>query len=393
MKRVFSSGLMLALLASCGRQAPPPPPPPQVAVARPLLRQVTDWDDYVGRFEAVQDVTVTPRVSGTITQILFRNGQDVRAGQVLFVVDPRPYVAAYQQAVAATGRAQATLANAQTELDRAQKLRGLQAVSQEELETKQANLRTAAADVRADQAAQNAAKLNVEFTTVRAPVSGRVSDRRISLGDVVSANTTQLTRVVTLDPIWFTFEGAESLYLKYVRAAEKGQRGSSRSTANPVDIQLADESGYHHRGKMVFVDNAIDPRSGTIRAHAELANGDHMLTPGMFGRARLLGSGAYQAMLLPDEAISTDQTRKLVYVVGPDNKVAPHEVTIGPIVEGLRVIRTGIAAGDQVVLDGLTVLQPGAPVTPKLGQIKPRAPDDTPGETLSAPPAATATAK
>ena len=385
--------LSLALLAGCGRQAPPPPPRPHVSAARPLVREVTDWDEYVGRFEAVQDATVTPRVSGTITRILFRNGQDVRAGDPLFVIDPRPYQAAYAQAAAATGRAQATVTNARTEQARAGTLRQLQAVSQEELESKQANLRTATADLNANRAAQAAAKLNLDFTTVRAPVTGRVSDKRVSLGDVVAPGTTELTRVVTLDPIWFTFEGAESLYLKYIRQARRGERGSSRYTANPVDIQLADETGYGHRGRMVFVDNAIDPRSGTIRAHAQVPNPDRMLTPGMFGRARLLGSGTYRAMLVPDEAIVTDQTRKLIYVVGANGKVASREVETGPLVSGLRVVRKGLGERDRVVLDGLAQLQPGAVVDATLIQLKPRAADNMPSsEPLSAPPASSATA-
>ena len=390
-----AGALMVALLvAGCGGRTPPPPPKPHVSAAHPLTRDVVDWDEYVGRFEAVQDVTVTPRVSGTITRILFRNGQDVRAGQPLFEVDPRPYRAAYLQAEAATGRAAASLTNARTELSRAQTLRTLQAVSQEELETKQATSRTAAADVTANRAAQSAAKLNLDFTLVRAPVSGRVSDRKVSLGDVVAAGTTELTRVVTMDPIWFTFEGAESLYLKYTRQARAGERGSSRDTPNPVEVQLADETGYPHKGRMVFVDNAIDPRSGTIRAHAQFANPGRLFTPGMFGRARLLGSGAYHAVLVPDESIVTDQTRKLVYVVGRDGKVAQREVETGPQVAGLRVVRRGLAEGDEVVLDGLGALQPGAAVDVTLVRLKPRGADTAPVTTpLSAPPAAQATAR
>ena len=384
----------LLALAGCHRAPPPPPPKPHVSVARPLVRDVVDWDEYVGRFDAIQDVTITPRVSGTITRILFRNGEDVHAGQALFVIDPRPYRAAYEQAAAATGRARATLANAQTELARSQKLRDLQAVSQEEVETRQANLRTAAADLTSQRAAQDAAALNLSFTTVRAPVSGRVSDKRVSIGDVVNASATALTRVVTLDPIWFTFEGAESLYLKYTREAQAGKRGSSRTTANPVEIQLADESGYPHEGRMVFVDNAIDPRSGTIRAHAQLSNRDRVLTPGMFGRARLLGSGTYRAMLVPDESIVTDQTRKLIYVVDRGGKVGSREVTTGPIVTGLRVVRSGLKAGDLIVLDGLAQLQPGTQVDTTPVTLKPRAADTAPTSTpLSAPPASQATAR
>lgn len=381
-------------LAGCGGKPPPPPPKPHVSVARPLARDVVDWDEYVGRFEAIQDASVRPRIGGTVMRILFRNGQDVRAGQPLFEIDQRPYRAALLQAKAQTGRAAATLANARTELARAQKLRGLQAVSQEELEQKLANRRTADADLNAARAAEAVAKLNLDFTIVRAPVKGRVSDKRVSIGDVVTASSTELTRVVTLDPIWFTFEGAESLYLKYSRQAVEGQRGSSRSTPNPVDIQLADESDYPHHGRMVFVDNAIDPRSGTIRAHAELPNPGRLLTPGMFGRARLLGSGTYRAMLVPDESVVTDQARKLIYVVDAKGTVAAREVETGPLVAGLRVVRKGLDPNDRVVLDGLTRMQPGAAVEAAEIRLKPRAADTAPPATaISAPPAAAATAR
>ncbi len=390
----FIFWLSAAAAAGCTHKAPAPPQKPKVSAAFPIVRKVVDWDDYVGRFEAIQDVVIMPRVSGTVTKVLFRNGQDVKRGDALFIIDPRPYRAAYDQASAAALRAQATVGNATTELARSEKLRGIEAVSQEEYETKAASLKTAQADVASQKAAIATAALDLEFTTVRAPIDGRVSDRRVSIGDVVNANTTQLTRVVTLDPIWFSFEGAEAFYLKYAHQARSGERGSSRDTPNPVEIQLADESGYPHRGHMVFVDNAIDTKSGTIRARAELSNADHILTPGMFGRARLLGSGAYEALLLPEESIVTDQTRRMVFVVGDGGKVAPHPVEIGPLVEGLRVIRKGITAQDRVVLDGLTRLQPGTEVDVNLVKLKPRADDTAPkSEPASAPPSSQATAE
>ena len=241
-------------------------------------------------------------------------------------------------------------------------------------------------------AAVETARLNVEFTTIKAPVDGRMSDRNVSIGDIVTANTTSLTRVVTLDPIWFNFEGAETFLLKYQREEKLGQRRSSRVVPNPLDVQLADESGYPHRGHMVFVDNAVDPLSGTIRAKAEFSNADHFLTPGMFGRARLLASGAYQAMLVPDESIITDQARRLVYVVDASGKVAAREVETGPIVMGLRVIRSGLKAGEKVVLDGLAGLQPGTEVDATLVKLTARAADTAPqSEPLTAPPSSQAT--
>jgi len=383
--------LTAASLASCGQEAEGPPKP-HVSVAYPIVKRVIDWDDFVGRFQAIQDVAVTPRVSGAITQVLFRNGQDVKAGQPLFIIDPRPFRAAYLQAVGDLDKAKAVLANATADFKRAKGLVAVDAISKELYDARRAAQESAVADVEAGKAAVETARLNVEFTTVKSPVNGRASDRAVSIGDIVTANTTQLTRVVTLDPIWFNFEGAESFLLKYQRAAEAGQRPSSRTTPNPIDIQLADESGYPHRGWMVFVDNAVDPHSGTIRAKAEFHNPDHFLTPGMFGRARLLASGAYQAMLIPDESIITDQTRRLVYVVDSSGKVAARDVETGPIVIGLRVIRSGVKATDRVVLDGLARLQPGAEVDASLVKLTPRAADTAPqSEPLTAPPSSQAT--
>src|SRR5258708_32673543 len=305
------------------REAQAGPPRPHVSVANPIVREVIDWDDYVGRFEAVQDVTVMPRVSGTITEIMFRNGQDVKAGQPLFIIDPRPFRAIYLQAVADLSKARATQTNASTVSARAQKLVDAQILSREDYENRLAALHAADADVDAKTAAVEAARLNLEFTTVAAPVTGRVSDRQGSVGDTVVASTTPLTRVVTLDPIWFDFEGAESFYLKYVRQDQSGERRSSRYAPNPVEVQLADETGYPHKGRMVFVDNAIDTHSGTIRAQAELPNPDGSLTPPMFGPARLLGSGADKAMLIPDEAIVTDRTRRFVYFAHNYGNIPP----------------------------------------------------------------------
>jgi RND family efflux transporter MFP subunit len=359
-------------LASCSGAVPQAPPPPTVTVASPLQRNVTDWDEYVGRFEAVQGVEIKPRVAGQVVAINFRPGVEVKQGQLLFQIDPRPYAAALAQARAQILRAQAALTNAQSELKRADELRKFQAISQEETETKLATLRSAQADLAAARAAADARALDLGFTSIRAPITGRVSDRRVAIGDYVVAGDTLLTTVVSVNPIWFSFEGAESFYLKYIRQAAKGERASSRYAANPVDIQLADETGYNWHGRMIFVDNAIDNNSGTIRAHAEVDNPKGFLVPGMFGRARLLGSGTYKAMLVPDEAIQTDQTRKLVYVVGKDGKTAARPVETGPMVEGLRVVREGLAPAEKIVIDGLARLQPGMAVTVHEGKITPR---------------------
>ena len=382
------------LLAACGQKPPPAPPKPGVSVAYPLQRQITDWDDYVGRFEAIQDVQIMPRVSGTIKSVQFREGVEVAAGQVLFVIDQAPYQAALAQAQADAARAAAALANAQTELTRAKVLLDGQAISKEEYETKLATQRSATAALAGARAAVKARALDLGFTVVRSPIKGRVSDKKVAIGDFVAAGQTLLTRVVSVDPIWFTFDGAESFYLKYIRQARDGERKSSRYAPNPIDIQLADEPSYRWHGRMVFVDNAIDPQSGTIRAHAEVSNPQGFLVPGMFGRARLLGSATYNALLIPDEAVTTDQTRKLVYVLGSDGKTAQRNVELGPLVEGLRVVKSGLTPKDKVVITGLTQMQPGTAVDAKQVTIKPRAADAVPvSAPVAAPPPSQATTR
>ena len=381
-------------LTGCAPAAPPPPPKPHVSVAVPLQRQVVDWDDYVGRFEAVQDVEIRPRISGAVDTVNFREGVEVTRGQVLFTIDPRPYRAAAAQARADLAKAEALVTNARTELARAQKLVDAQAISREEFETKQANLRSAVASAGAARAGVESRALDLSFTTVRSPITGRISDKRVSVGTYVSAGQTVLTRVVSVNPIRFAFEGAETFYLKYVRQAQSGERASSRYAPNPVDIKLADETNYRWHGLMKFVDNAIDRNSGTIRAFAEVDNPGGFLVPGMFGRARLLGSGTYNALLVPDEAIVTDQTRRFVYVIGKDGKTVQRNVETGPLVEGLRVIKTGLAPTEKVVLDGLARLQPGVEVDAKVIPLKPRAAADSPASSaIAAPAAAEATAK
>jgi RND family efflux transporter MFP subunit len=384
-------GAALATLGACGNAPPKAPPPPLVAAGYPLQRDVIDWDDYVGRFEAIQDVEVRPRVSGQIVRIGFRDGLKVAKGQFLFEIDPRPYAAALAEARAGEARAAAALANARAEFARAGALVRDGFVSREQYDQKHAAEGTAVAELDAARAAVRQRALDLQFTVVRSPIAGQVSDKRVSLGDYVSAGQTLLTRVVTIDPIWFSFDGAESFYLKYSRLEQAGERRSSRYAPNPVEIELADEPDYRWRGRMVFVDNAIDAGSGTIRAHAVVANPSGFLVPGLFGRARLLGSGTYHALLIPDEAIVTDQTRRLVYVAGADGKVSTRNLETGPLVEGLRVVKSGLQPRDRVVLDGLARLRPGTAVRVKLIQIRPRARDDAPDASqIEAPQAAAA---
>lgn len=394
LKQMMLVGAFATLLGACGNAPLQTPPAPLVSAGYPLQRNVVDWDDYVGRFEAIQDVEVRPRVSGQIVRIVFRDGLKVSKGQVLFEIDPRPYAAALAEARADEARAAAMLANAHTEFAREQALLSANAVSREEYDQKLAAQRTALAALDAARAAARQRALDLQFTIVRSPIAGQVSDKRVSLGDYVTAGQTLLTRVVTTDPIWFSFDGAESFYLKYVRLEQAGERTSSRYAPNPIEIQLADEPDYRWRGRMAFVDNAIDEGSGTIRAHAVVANPNGVLVPGLFGRARLLGSGTYHALLIPDEAIVTDQARRLVYVVGREGKVSTRNIETGPLVEGLRVVKSGLQPRDEVVLDGLARLQPDGAVRTKLIQIRPRAKDDAPDSSqIEAPQSAAATAR
>lgn len=387
--------LAFMVTSACGSAPPPAPPPPNVTLAAPLQREVVDWDEYIGRFEADQDVQIIARVSGPIARVGFEDGRSVAAGQVLFVIDQRPFQAALAEAEASVASARATLANASTQAARGAELLGYDAISREENEGLAAALRTARAALAGAEARRSSAALELGFTQVRAPISGRVSGRRVDVGDFVSAGQTELTRVVRVDPIRFRFDGAEAFYLKYIRQDAAGsERQSSRYAPNPVEIQLADEPDFRWQGQMRFLDNGINPQTGTIDAYAVVANPRGFLIPGMFGRARLLGSGTYRALLVPDEAIITDQTRKLVYVVSRDNKVVPRPVTTGPMVDGLRVIRDGLAPSERIIIDGLARLQPGMVVTPRNGQIRARARDDAPvARPTTAPAPSQATAR
>jgi RND family efflux transporter MFP subunit len=387
--------LAAATLAGCGKPADTGPPqgPAPVTVATPLIKPIVDWDEYIGRFEAVESVDVRPRVSGYIQSQNFRDGQFVARDQLLFVVDPRPFKAALDAAQAQTAHDAAAAELARSNLTRAQSMMADKAISQEEFDTTKAAAAEAQAQVAADRAAERSRALDLEYTRVTAPVAGRASDHKLSVGNYVTAGQTVLTSVVSLNPIRFAFEGSEAVYLKYQRANRAGTRPSSRVAPNPVEIRLQDETDYRWRGRMEFVDNQLDTGSGAIRGRAVVANPDGFLTPGMFGHMRLLGSGAYDAMLIPDGAVTTDQSRKIVFVVGPDGAVAPHVVTLGPLVDGLRVVRSGLSAQDRIIIEGVQRIHPGVTVKPTLGKITPPAPGEAPAaNTFLEPPAAAASA-
>lgn len=339
-------------------------PAPTVTVAQPLLREVNEWDDYVGRFEASKSVEVRPRVSGAITAIHFADGAIVRKGQLLFTIDPRPYAAALAEARASVAGAASDLSLAQANLDRANRLVAEDAVSKSDLDQLGARVRAANAALVAARARVQARALDMEFTRVRAPIAGRISDRRIDAGNLVSAGDTSgtlLTTINALDPIYFTFDSSEVLYLK-------GQRERAGG-GQEVDIRLQDEADYAHKGHVDFTDNQLSQQSGTIRGRAVVSNPDLFLAPGMFGNMRLSQGGKANALLIPDAAVRTDQARKVVFVVGKDGTVAARPVTPGPLVGGLRTIRAGLARNDRVVIQGIQFAMPGAKVTPRAGRI------------------------
>jgi len=344
-------------------------PAPVLTVAAPLARDVTLWDEYIGRFEASKAVEVRPRVSGAITGIHFTDGQIVRQGQPLFTIDPRPYRAALSEARASAASARSDLALARLELERASRLVDVEAVSQSEIDRLRARVNAANAALAGADARIAARALDVEFTTVRAPLSGRISDRQIDAGNLVSAGDaggTLLTTINALDPVYFTFQGSEALFLKTKR--EGGDKGAA------VEVRLQDESDYRWKGQLDFTDNGLDPRSGTIRARASFRNPEMFLTPGMFGNMRLSTGQTARALLVPAAAVQTDQARKIVYVVGKDGMVAVKPVEIGPEVDGLRVIRSGLTPTDQIVINGYQFARPGTKAVTKVGKIAAAAP-------------------
>lgn len=331
-------------------------PTPTVEVARPLVRDVTEWDDFVGRFEASKSVEVRPRVSGAITGVHFTDGAIVRKGQLLFTIDPRPFAAALAEARASVAGAASDLALARANLDRANRLAADDAVSKSDLDQLAARVRAAQSALVAAQARVQARALDIEFTRVRAPISGRISDRRIDAGNLVAAgepNGTLLTTINALDPIYFAFDASEGLFLKSKRAGAEGAA---------VEVRLQDEAAYGHTGRLDFTDNGLDPRSGTVRGRAVLANPDLFLTPGMFGNMRLANAGTLRALLVPDAAIQTDQARKIVLTVASDGTVAAKPVTLGPVVDGLRIVKSGLSDRDRIVVSGTQLAMPGAKV-------------------------------
>jgi len=367
----FLSLLMLALLSACASPAAQAgaPPPPQVTAAHAVARPVTEWNEFTGRLEAVHHVDIRPRVSGVVAAVHFTEGALVRQGDVLFQIDPRPFQAEVDRLGAELQRAQATQTRTTAERDRAERLATGNAISAEEHDRRLAAADEAAAQVQAVRAALRAAELNLEFTRVIAPIAGRVGQAIVTEGNLVSSGpgvATLLTTLVSLDPIYASFEVDEPTFLAFRQSA--GGRPGLAPQARPskVRLALAGDEGFPREGRVDFVDNQLDAATGTIRVRATFTNADGALTPGLFVRIQLPGRNEGTGVLVRDEAIGTDLDKRFVYVIGADKAVAYRPVTLGPMVDGLRVIRTGLAANDVVVTRGLQRVRPGVQVAAAL---------------------------
>ncbi len=375
-----SSAIAFAvLLAGCGQgqQKQAEPPPPAVTVAQPAKRTIVDNDEYVGRFVAVDSVEVRARVSGYLDKIHFTDGQMVKEGDLLFTIDKRPFQTLLDQAKANLQRAKADLAFAEGDLERASSLVRDKTITQQVYDQRTQVKRVAEAGVAAQEAAVRQAELDLQFTDLRAPVTGRIGDRRVSVGNLVTGgttgNTTLLATIVSTDPIRFEFTFDEASYLRYERLARSGGANGKkddfgvRGGTAVVRLKLIDENDFTHVGRMDFIDNVIDRSTGTIRGRASFANSAGVFTPGMFARLQVPGSSPYEALLIPDTAIGSEQARKFVYVVRPDDTVAQKYVVLGQLSDGDRVIKSGVEADDRVVVEGLMRARPGVKVTPQAG--------------------------
>ena len=364
---------MLLALASCGDKTPQAAAPQAfpVTVALPVKRTTTDWDEFVGRFDAVESVQIRARVTGFVTKVAFQDGAMVKAGDLLFEIDPRQYEAVALQAQGQLDDAKAKVDLAERELSRATELNKSEFAAQNIVDQRRQTLQAGQAAVLQAQGALQRANLDVEFTKVTAPISGRISRHLVDVGNLVQGSesgATLLTSIVSLDPIYAYFDMDEATYIRNSRLWFEGKRPSSRDTPNPVQVVLNGETKPSHEGTMNFLDNRLDQSTGTLRGRASVPNQDLSILPGQFARLRIIGSAPYEALLLPDVAIASDQSRKIVFVVKDDNTVEAKPVVLGPLDEGLRVIREGLKADDKVIVDGLQRARVGAKVTPQMAK-------------------------
>ncbi len=362
---------LATLVASCGEgQKPPAPPPPSVSVATPVKRTLSDFDEYVGRFTAVNSVEVRARVSGYLEGVHFKDGQIVKQGDLLFTIDKRPFQNTLDQARANLGQAKSNVAFTESDFTRGQQLVRDKTITDQTFEQRTQAYHNAQAAVSNNEAAVRQAELDIEFTELRAPVNGRIGDRRVSPGNLVTGgtagNTTLLATIVSTDPIYFEFTFDEASFLRYERLSKTGNDVASRGTGVQVALKLIDEHDFDHDGRMDFVDNVIDRATGTIRGRAIFANPNNIFTPGMFARIRVPGSPLYEALLVPDAAVGTEQAKKFVLTVNADNTVVQKYVTLGQTTnDNLRVIKEGLGPDDRIIVNGLMRARPGQKVTPQ----------------------------
>jgi membrane fusion protein, multidrug efflux system len=371
---VAAGGYWYSVHDRAGAAPPPAPAPPTVSVSPPLQHEVVEWDEFTGQFAGVDFVEIRARVSGYLTSINFQDGQTVKKGDLLFVIDPRPFENALASAKAQQAQAQARFDLASRQVARASELRQRDFASQSSLDERTEEMRQAAGALDAAKVAIKDAELNLDFTRITAPMSGRIGRHEVSIGNLVTGGsggaTTLLTAIVSLDPIQFYFDMSEADYLAYQRAAASGKIQSTRDGKVPVYARLADETDWPREGRLDFIDNQVDRGAGTIRARAVFPNPDFFVTPGQFGRVRIPGSEPYQALLVPDAAVVTDQSRKIVMTVADDGTVVPKVIRPGPTYEGLRIVRSGLKSEDRLIINGLMRARPGVKVTPQAGEIK-----------------------
>jgi RND family efflux transporter MFP subunit len=345
------------------------PPAPVVTVSKPALREIIEWDEYTGRFDAAELVEIRARVSGYLNEVRFQDGQMVKQGDVLFSIDPRPFERALEQARAELFAAKTKVENANLDVVRGKPLIERKIISDKTFDDRMAVVRDAEAVVKVSEAKIKSSELDLSFATITAPISGRASRTMVTAGNWISAGsvsgTTLLTTIVSQDPIYVYFDVNENNYIKYKRLAERGVTAGAAEVGAQVEVALSDERGFPHKGRLDFLDNRIDQGTGTLRARAVLPNKAGLFSPGLFGRVRVTGSPSYTALLIPDEAIGTDQTNKYVFTVGDDGIVARRNIKLGPLVDGLRVVREGIADSDWVITKGLQRARPGLKVDPK----------------------------
>ena len=368
-RTAVAGAIVALLLTACGQpqdQQQQHGGPPPVTVAAAVTREVQDFDEFTARLEAPDTVEIRARVAGTLDKVHFREGQVVKKGEPLFTIDPRPFQAELNRAEAQLAAARTAGELSKSDLDRAEKLIAIQGVSQQEIDQLKAVVRNNEVNIRAAEAAVTQARLNLEFTQVRAPVTGRSSRANVTPGNLVNVGEPVLTTVVSSDKVYAYFDASEATFLKYAAAARAG--GAKREQASKVHLGLANEQGYPHEGRMDFVDNRLNPATATIRGRAVFDNKDGTFTPGLFARVKLEGTGSYTATLIPERAIGTDQANKVVMVVGPNNIVAPRPVVVGAQFDGLRAVQ-GIKPGELVIIDGLQHAMPGAPVTPQQAKL------------------------